>query len=530
MSAAPKLEPQAPRTASVAKRHLELVPPPPHPSRTRPTGFATHAGSRSCSPSQRSRCSGSGRLRCSEQPTPRGGRSCSEACSPGSSRSESSSCARHGDGRPRHGERGAVIAPAVEAGGPVADPAGGETVIAGICGVCAAGCGVDVVLEQGRIKRLRPRQGHPRGHRLHARDAGPGDRLLAGSAPLPAAARRRARRGPLRARLVGRCVRLPGRAAAGDRGRARARGARRLHGPRQLRARPRRGVRPGRAGRVLRERRAVPVRLAEHHGRRLALLRLLRDDRAVRACFGQEYRDLTEDLDHADLALVWGANPATASPPENLVRLKQVQARGGRVVVIDPRRSETARALRAEWVGIRPGTDGALALGLLHVLIAERLLRPRLRGALHARLRRAGRLRRGVRARARRDDHRCPGRHRARARPRRRDGSRLLDPHVHGPRVLELGRPGDPRRPHPAGDRRPSRLARRQADRLPGPAPPAPARDARPDRGAAGDRCRRVPGLPRAAPGGARSAPAAGDPRGRAVPGARADRQRLARS
>ena len=83
------------------------------------------------------------------------------------------------------------------------------------------------------------------------------------------------------------------------------------------------------------------------------------------------YRDLADDLDHADLALVWGANPATASPPENLVRLKQLQARGGRVVVIDPRRSETARALRAEWVGIRPGTDGALALGMLHVLIAE---------------------------------------------------------------------------------------------------------------------------------------------------------------
>ena len=94
---------------------------------------------------------------------------------------------------------------------------------------------------------------------------------------------------------------------------------------------------------------------------------------APHSCFGEVYRNLAEDIDHADLALVWGANPATASPPENLVRLKQLQARGGRVVVIDPRRSETARALRAEWVGIRPGTDGALALGMLHVLIAEGL-------------------------------------------------------------------------------------------------------------------------------------------------------------
>ena len=38
-----------------------------------------------------------------------------------------------------------------------------ETAVAGLCGVCAAGCGVEIVLEEGRIVRLRPRQGHPRG-------------------------------------------------------------------------------------------------------------------------------------------------------------------------------------------------------------------------------------------------------------------------------------------------------------------------------------------------------------------------------
>ena len=42
-------------------------------------------------------------------------------------------------------------------------PDGGETVVPAICGVCAAGCGVEVVLERGRIKRLRPRRDHPRG-------------------------------------------------------------------------------------------------------------------------------------------------------------------------------------------------------------------------------------------------------------------------------------------------------------------------------------------------------------------------------
>ena len=42
-------------------------------------------------------------------------------------------------------------------------PDSGEMVVPGICGVCSAGCGVEIVLENGRIKRLRPRHGHPRG-------------------------------------------------------------------------------------------------------------------------------------------------------------------------------------------------------------------------------------------------------------------------------------------------------------------------------------------------------------------------------
>ena len=92
---------------------------------------------------------------------------------------------------------------------------------------------------------------------------------------------------------------------------------------------------------------------------------------APRSVMGEVYHDLSDDIDRADLVFVWGSNPATASPPWNFVRLKAAQARGARVVVIDHRRSETARGLDAEWIAIRPGTDGALALGLLHVLIDE---------------------------------------------------------------------------------------------------------------------------------------------------------------
>jgi anaerobic selenocysteine-containing dehydrogenase len=94
---------------------------------------------------------------------------------------------------------------------------------------------------------------------------------------------------------------------------------------------------------------------------------------APRACFGEHLRGIYEDLDNADLILVWGSNPATDSPPNNMRRLKAAQKRGARVVVIDHRRSESARALHAEWIGVRPGTDGALALGMLNVIIGEGL-------------------------------------------------------------------------------------------------------------------------------------------------------------
>jgi anaerobic selenocysteine-containing dehydrogenase len=95
---------------------------------------------------------------------------------------------------------------------------------------------------------------------------------------------------------------------------------------------------------------------------------------ATRACFGDYMRNMSEDLENADLILVWGGNPVTDSPPTNLLRIRQAQKKGARVVVIDHRRSETAQATRAEWVGIRPGTDGALALGMIHVLIEEDLV------------------------------------------------------------------------------------------------------------------------------------------------------------
>ena len=74
-----------------------------------------------------------------------------------------------------------------------------------------------------------------------------------------------------------------------------------------------------------------------------------------------------EDFAHARLILIWGSNTLTS----NLHLWPFIQAarkQGARVVVIDPARTRTARAAD-EWIPIRPGTDGALALGMMHEII-----------------------------------------------------------------------------------------------------------------------------------------------------------------
>jgi anaerobic selenocysteine-containing dehydrogenase len=83
------------------------------------------------------------------------------------------------------------------------------------------------------------------------------------------------------------------------------------------------------------------------------------------------------DLDRTDHLLVLGANPSVSNgslmtAPGARHRLRAIMARGGRVVVVDPRRTETA-ALASEHVAIRPGGDPYLLLGMLHVVFAEGL-------------------------------------------------------------------------------------------------------------------------------------------------------------
>jgi cysteine desulfurase NifS len=83
--------------------------------------------------------------------------------------------------------------------------------------------------------------------------------------------------------------------------------------------------------------------------------------------------NMFSDVENAELIVVWGANPATDCPPLDLRRILDAVKRGAKVVVIDPRRTMVAKLADAQWVPIRPGTDGALALGMCNVLIEEEL-------------------------------------------------------------------------------------------------------------------------------------------------------------
>ncbi|MGW8177817.1 MAG: IscS subfamily cysteine desulfurase [bacterium] len=88
---------------------------------------------------------------------------------------------------------------------------------------------------------------------------------------------------------------------------------------------------------------------------------------------GQMLTDMFNDMDNSELIVVWGTNPSTDLPPVEMKRIMESVERGATVVVIDPRRTETVKLAGAEWVPIRPGTDGALALGMCSVIIAEEL-------------------------------------------------------------------------------------------------------------------------------------------------------------
>ena len=96
--------------------------------------------------------------------------------------------------------------------------------------------------------------------------------------------------------------------------------------------------------------------------------------------FGHQLLLPIPDLDRTSYLLVFGANPMASNgslmtAPDFPRRAKAIKERGGRIVVLDPRRTETAK-IATEHVFVRPGGDVVVLLAMLRTMLAEGLARP----------------------------------------------------------------------------------------------------------------------------------------------------------
>jgi len=98
---------------------------------------------------------------------------------------------------------------------------------------------------------------------------------------------------------------------------------------------------------------------------------------AAAQMFGHQLLIPIPDVDRTDLFVIIGGNPLVSNgslmtAPDMRGRMKAIQARGGRIVVIDPRRTETARKAD-DHLFIRPGTDALMLMALIAVVVETRV-------------------------------------------------------------------------------------------------------------------------------------------------------------
>jgi anaerobic selenocysteine-containing dehydrogenase len=96
--------------------------------------------------------------------------------------------------------------------------------------------------------------------------------------------------------------------------------------------------------------------------------------------FGHQLLLPIPDLDRTDFFVIMGANPLVSNGslmtvPDVRKRLEAIRKRGGKITVIDPRRTETA-SIADQHYFIRPGTDALFMLAILQTLFSEKLIAP----------------------------------------------------------------------------------------------------------------------------------------------------------
>ncbi len=92
---------------------------------------------------------------------------------------------------------------------------------------------------------------------------------------------------------------------------------------------------------------------------------------ALKLTYGRRMGTDPETVDQARLIILWGTNTLTSNP-HLWPFIKRAKERGARLVAIDPRRTRTAEACD-QHIAVRPGSDGAFALAMMHVIFRDGL-------------------------------------------------------------------------------------------------------------------------------------------------------------
>jgi thiosulfate reductase/polysulfide reductase chain A len=80
----------------------------------------------------------------------------------------------------------------------------------------------------------------------------------------------------------------------------------------------------------------------------------------------------SNDLSKAKYIMVIGRNPAGGIDLAQVKKIVEAKAQGAKLVIVDPRHSETA-ILADDWLPVKPGTDLALILAMINVMVKEGL-------------------------------------------------------------------------------------------------------------------------------------------------------------
>ena len=77
---------------------------------------------------------------------------------------------------------------------------------------------------------------------------------------------------------------------------------------------------------------------------------------------------------HSRLIILWGFDPVVSRfGPDMVYYLREARKKRARIICVDPRRTQTAKALAHQWIPVRPGTDTAMMIAMAYVMITENL-------------------------------------------------------------------------------------------------------------------------------------------------------------